>query len=383
MAACGGGSAEVDDAQPALADHTFSSSADVIAAAIAVAGSAEPAPAPAYDQSPAPRASELVSIAVVAAARQPATADVAQPLLGPLEEPTVTIATVKAGTTADGGALAIALSDIAARARTNQSFASQSWGNLQCNGYIIQSQKLPAAGIHGARLADGRTLRFGLVPDAGSATGQAFEIALNSKDPITARSDRCEMSFPASAAAGIPRKSVFWHAFAVKLPDWSLTTDEQAIAQWHAGDTSGGLLPVYTLLVRGKAMRIVLRYDTAAVPSRAGSRAIVVWSTPNAPINQWVTVVTQALVSQNAADMPFVKTWLNGTQVVDYAGPLGYNQPAVQSYAKQGIYHWVDNDNPWHAAVPTRTLRLKDPVLVRDPQRRYQQATVRALVEGI
>jgi hypothetical protein len=109
---------------------------------------------------------------------------------------------------------------------------------------------------------------------------------------------------------------------------------------------------------------------------------MVLWSTPEAPANEWVTVVTQALVSTQSAREPFVKTWLNGKQIVNYIGPVGYNQPTVHSYAKHGIYHWVDNFNPWEMAQPTRVLHLKDPVLIRDPLFKYEQATVKALVEG-
>lgn len=392
LSACGGGGGDhADNAQSAGALPAAAAAAVVLpdqTISQNLASLGEAARAPATDESPAPRKTETVLHALAdqaTATQTPNTSPVTSPSTAPNTSPNTTPNTADfkpIETAMAAAAVPIDAADIAAQARTAMATNAQSWGNVQCSGYIVASQKLPANGIHGSRLADGRTLRFGRVSDPESATGHVFEIALNVDDPTTARSDRCELSFPASAAGGIPREAAFWHAFAVKLPDLSGTSDEQAIAQWHAGDTSGGLLPVYTLLLRGKMLRLVLRYDESATPARSTTRALVLWSSPAAPANEWITVVTQALVSTQAAHGPFVKTWLNGKQIVNYTGPVGYNQPTVHQYAKHGFYHWIDNGNPWDMALPTRVLRLKDPVLIRDPLFKYEQTTVKALVDG-
>jgi hypothetical protein len=270
--------------------------------------------------------------------------------------------------------------DIAVQARAGIPFAQQYFGNVQCNGQVVSSNQVPEAGIRGTALADDKTLRFGRVADNTANSGSAYEFTLNVGDALTATSHRCELALAADATSGIPRKIGFWHAFSIKLGDWHNTTDEQALAQWHAGDASGGLLPIYTLLVRGNVMRLVLRYSDSLAPTRENSRAIVVWSTDKWVANQWLNFSTQALMSADPADHPFVKTWLNGVQIVNYNGLVGYNQPTVQSYAKHGIYHWVDSTNPWDMSIATRTMRLKRPLIARDPLLNTPRTSIDALL---
>jgi Polysaccharide lyase len=272
--------------------------------------------------------------------------------------------------------VAVNASDIAVQARASIAFANQKWGSIQCNGKILGSQSIPESGIHGSVLSGGQSLRFGRIRDATAASGYAFQFTLNPSDPLTAGSHRCELGFGADSTRGIPRESAFWHALSIQLPDWRSTTDEQSLAQWHAGDNSGGLLPVYTLLVRGKVMRLVLRYDTSAAPSRSTAKTLVVWSTDQWVPGQWLNFVTQALVSQDANKGPFIKTWMNGQPIVSYTGPVGYNQPNVQSYAKHGVYHWVDSTNPWDMSIPTRQVKMKRPLIVRDPQFKYSHGSI-------
>ena len=266
------------------------------------------------------------------------------------------------------------------QARARLAFASQQWGNIQCGGSLKATKDIPESGIHGATLPGSQSLRFGRVADNTTASGVAYQITLTPTDPQTAGSHRCELAFAADSVSGIPRDTTFWHAFSVKLPDWRGTTDEQAIAQWHAGDRSGGLLPIYTLLVRGNVMRLLVRHDSSATPSRSTAVATVVWSTSDWKANTWLNFVTQALVSPDVNRGPFIKTWLNGAEIVNYQGPVGYNQPTVQSYAKHGIYHWVDSTNQWDMSLPTRTLRLKRPLIVRDPAGEFDHTRIESLL---
>lgn len=274
---------------------------------------------------------------------------------------------------------AVSSIDVAVQARPSQTFASQQWGNVQCNGVITQSEKTPESGIQGSKLVGGKTLRFGSVTGLEVGTGAAYEFTLNPTDAITAGSNRCEIAFGADSTKGLPRDATFWHGFSIKIPDWRSTTDEQALTQWHAGDSSG-LLPIYTLLVRGKVMRLVLRYDSATAPSRTTTTTLVVWSISNWQPNTWLNFVTQARASISRKDNPYVKTWLNGTQIVNYSGPVGYYQPSAQPYVKHGIYHWVDSTNLWDMSLPTRTVHIKRPLLVRDPSGLYDRAKIEALV---
>ena len=273
----------------------------------------------------------------------------------------------------------ISSTDIVDQFNPSIPLSMQAWGNVQCYGIIEGSQKVPDTGINGTPLPLGGTLRFGRAPDPSDPSRAALRFTLMPTDPLTASSFRCETAF-SPGATGLPIGKVFWHAFAIQIPDWRGTTDEQQLAQWHGGDTSG-MLPIFALLVRGNTMRIVLRYDGSASPSLATAQTRVVWSTNNWPPNTWITVVTQALVSTNPAAAPFLRTWINGQRVVNYAGPLGYNQPTTLPYVKHGIYHWTGL-NPWDMSIPQRTVHFRRAVLALDPRAAYTPADFGAYVNS-
>ena len=272
-------------------------------------------------------------------------------------------------------------SDVLVQANPNLSFSSQTWGNAQCDGFIMPSARVPETGIHDTLQEDGTTLRYGRITDPTDYSRMAYRYSLEPTDPLTASSLRCEIAFSPGGTTGLPLNSLFWHAFALRIPDWRYTNDEQQLAQWHAGDTSG-LLPIYQLLVRGTEMRLILRYDTSAIPSRNTTKTLVVWRTTNWTPNQWLTLVTQALVSTNINAGPFVRTWINGTQVVNYKGPVGYNQPDALPYVKHGIYHWT-NLNPWDYALRQRYVHMRKAGLVKDPNRIYTPSSLANWVHAL
>lgn len=256
-------------------------------------------------------------------------------------------------------------------------FSQQPWGVAQCYGLFVPTAKLPEGGINGSPLPLGGTLRFGRAPDPSEAGRVSLRMTVIPSDPPTAGAPRCETTF-SPGATGLPIGRVFWHAFAIQIPDWRKTTDEQQLMQWHAGDTTG-LQPIYSLLVRGTQMRLVLRYDTATTPSRDTTASRVLWSSNAWPPNTWLTFVSRALVSTNPAAGPRIQTWVNGQPVVNYSGPVGYNTPTAQPYIKHGIYHWT-NLNPWDMTLPQRTVHFRRAVLALDSRGRYGPADLAAHV---
>ncbi|NBQ91251.1 MAG: hypothetical protein EBT24_11070 [Betaproteobacteria bacterium] len=265
----------------------------------------------------------------------------------------------------------VAAQDILAQFVPGISLSQQAFGNVQCYGLIIPSQTVPEQGINGTPLPQGGTLRFGRVPDPVDTRRWALRFTLMPTDPLTAGSYRCETAFN-SSISGLPRGRLFWHAYSVYLPDWRSTNDEQQLAQWHAGDTSG-LQPIYALLSRDGQMRLVMRTSSSPTPTPSTVSTQVLWSTNSWVPNQWITVVTQALVSTDPAASPFIRTWINGSLVVNYKGPVGYNQPTAQPYVKHGIYHWT-NLNPWDMHLPQRNVLFRRAALVLDPNRSYTAA---------
>jgi len=122
-----------------------------------------------------------------------------------------------------------------------------------------------------------------------------------------------------------------------------------------------------------------MRYDTSATPSRNTTVTRVLWATSAWPPNTWITVVTRALVSPNPAASPMISTWINGAQVVNYRGPVGYNTPSAQPYLKHGLYHWT-NLNPWDMTLPQRTVHFRRAVLAADPKGLYSPAVLATYV---
>lgn len=261
--------------------------------------------------------------------------------------------------------------DVIAQFIPSRPFSQQPWGVAQCMAQFIPIGQLPESGINGPMLPSGGTLRFGKAPDPTEPSRIALRMTLMPTDPITAGAPRCETTF-SPGATSMPQGRVFWHAFAIHIPDWRRTTDEQQLMQWHAGDTTN-LQPIYSLLVRGSQMRLILRYDTSAMPTRQTTVTRVLWSANTWPPNTWITVVTRALVSPNSAANPMISTWINGTQVVNYRGPVGYNTPTAQPYLKHGLYHWT-NLNPWDPTLPERTVHFRRAVLAADPKGLYSPA---------
>ncbi|MEY2730498.1 MAG: hypothetical protein RL584_1624 [Pseudomonadota bacterium] len=276
-------------------------------------------------------------------------------------------------------AIPVSAQDILAQFVPGLSLSQQAFGNVQCYGLIIASQTVPEQGINGTPLPQGGTLRFGRVPDPTDARRWALRFTLMPTDPLTAGSYRCETAFN-PRVSGLPRGRLFWHAYSLYLPDWRATTDEQQLSQWHAGDTSG-LQPIYALLSRDGQMRLVMRTSSSPNPTPSTVSTQVLWTSNSWTPNQWITVVTQALVSTDPAASPFIRTWVNGNLVVNYKGPVGYNQPTAQPYVKHGIYHWT-NLNAWDLRLAQRDVLFRRAALVLDPNRSYTAADLGLFVNA-
>lgn len=274
-------------------------------------------------------------------------------------------------------ALTIQPSDIIDQFIPSLPFTQQPWGVVQCYGLFIPSAKLPEAGLNGTRLPSGGTLRFGKAPDPVAPARVAFRVSIVPTDPLTAGAPRCETTF-SPGATGLPLGRRFWHAFAIHIPDWRNTKDEQLLMQWNPGDGTG-LQPIYSLILRGARMSLVMRYSTSATPTRANTVVREIWSASSWPPNTWITIVTQGLISPDPAKGPFLNTWINGQPVVGYTGPVGFNTPSALPYVKHGVYHYLDY-NAWDMSLPERQVHFRRAVLVNDARGVYRQADLAAHV---
>lgn len=249
---------------------------------------------------------------------------------------------------------------------------------LQCQGVNATLADVPhrVALVHTS--GGGAEERFGEAVVDGS---RVFRLQAGAQDTLpTGISSRCELvSYPMPGSA-LPQGETFWFAFSFWADDWSGTHDEQLIAQMHVQEPRHILLnPFFALVVRGEELRVELRHNARDVPDQASTQ-VVTTTRRTMLINQWVTAVVQARISNQADRAPFLRLWLNGEMVTDYLGPLGYVlPPGGYAYPKVGIYHWAA-DNPWDLKVPTRALLVGAILTVQDATGRYTSDLLKAAI---
>jgi hypothetical protein len=90
--------------------------------------------------------------------------------------------------------------------------------------------------------------------------------------------------------------------------------------------------PYLALKLAGNLLRIEYRYATTFPDTSAGLSA---YSLSDIPRDKWHRLVMQHFVHPTDG---FIRAWLNGVQVADYAGPLGYWDEETAGYWKTGIY---------------------------------------------
>lgn len=138
-----------------------------------------------------------------------------------------------------------------------------------------------------------------------------------------------------------PMKSVRWYRLDLYLPqDFPIEDNRLVLAQWHGEDKTHlgevGRSPVLAFGSRSGRFFITLRHsaervvrDADAVPSKE------LFGTNSFPVNEWNDFVVQAKWSYEADG--FINIWWQGKPVVQYRGPVGYNDD-VGPYLTFGIY---------------------------------------------
>lgn len=225
------------------------------------------------------------------------------------------------------------------------------------------------------------------VRDGTGAAAQRFGAALSGGDTVfrheLALSDtlpagtppRCEQLVFPSASSGIKDGEMFWHAVEIWADDWSSSTDEQLILQWHQNDPRLSMNPLLSAILKGDKLRLELRTSAANPATRASATVFALANLPWKP-KQWNTIVLQGRISPAGSQQPMVRMWLNGTQVLDRKAPIGYAlQDKAYNYVKWGIYKWTDG-NPWNASYPVRSVMTRNVLLVKDPGAAYTASMI-------
>lgn len=231
---------------------------------------------------------------------------------------------------------------------------------VDCLGGSPGLQTYSETGKHGSKLPNnGETIRFGKELDPLNSARKALTFQLAPSDPITGGSHRVELGFPRN----VEMNKVYWFGESVYVHDWgTLSQSDEAVFgfQLHSG-SKRDLSPTIALntAANGRAFRVSGRYSTSNDPNQNNSTGVALVAERPIPFGRWMDFVVK--FKQNVGGQGFATVWLDGVQVADYRGPLGFNTPeAPKDFVKCGYYNWSSGFNS------PRKVRLRSPTLVLD-----------------
>jgi len=285
-----------------------------------------------------------------------------------------------------GEPLAIRRSDILADIDASKPLKTQHWG-VECNGVVRLISELPDPVVRANPGVDGAEFdRVALAtPEPGGRLGIALRNA--ETDSLTSGAPRCELSMVDGRRSFLPFARTFWFASRIWIEAWPGSRDEQIVLQWHDYDFDLSLNPLMAVIVRGDQAQLVVRWEAGDGPTlgRSNIRIREVWRGESKMISaHWANVIMRARISPEPRDQPFLELWIDGEQVGDYRGPIGYRpaDPALnqRNYAKLGIYHWLTG-NPWDDRFLLRSVFVRRSVLLQDTDEAYTVEQVAALLQ--
>ena len=121
-------------------------------------------------------------------------------------------------------------------------------------------------------------------------------------------------------------------------------------------------------------MKIQTRYSTSSSPSQSN------WITSNyaeqaIPFGRWMDFVIK--FRNNVQGQGLAQVWLDGNQIVNHQGNLGFNTPGYLDFMKWGYYNWTSGFSS------PRKVRLRNPTLVQDPTgSKYTPSAIRSILTG-
>jgi hypothetical protein len=288
---------------------------------------------------------------------------------------TVTVSNASSGGGTGG---AISSSDILLQAQAGIAFSQQGGYTGAVMGTYPEVNTIPESGINGPRLSNGETLRLGKQLDPAGSGKQALAFQLSPSDPVTSGSKRSEFEFPAN----VQMDKVYWVAYSAYVYDWgTLPSGDESLfgTQVHSSRTDLGLSPAFTVATfDGRTMRISVQYSNSSSPTTGNTVTIKYpdWAQPGIaiPFGRWVDFVFKFRESTSSSG--FLQAWIDGTQVVNYSGRLGYDTPGYLDYFKFGYYNWSSFNS-------SRKVLLRSPIAVQDPTgSKYQASDLRSFVQA-
>jgi hypothetical protein len=153
-------------------------------------------------------------------------------------------------------------------------------------------------------------------------------------DDYVSQGHRAELRDPSNALW----ESEVWYGFATRLSAEHPLPEGIGcvLAQWHdqakLGDPSGK--PPIAVRFRNGTLRVTGAHGKFASPDP--DRRYEFASIPNFPLGVWHDFVFRVVWSRHGTSE--IEAWWNATQIVDWRGPLAYENEAEGPYFKLGVY---------------------------------------------
>ena len=276
-----------------------------------------------------------------------------------------------------GGTSPINPAHILTRATADAPFSQQDGYTAQVINTYTSVNEIAESGIHGSRLPNGETMRFGKTVDPTNSTLKALAFQVKNTDPTTSDGKRAELA----VEPNIEMNKVYWITFSAYVYDWgTLGANDSALfgTQIHSGDNQakvgGPSFGIYTTQ-NGRMLRVHTRYSESSSPS-ASNVVKLTYAEHPIPFHRWTDFVVK--LKHNTNGNGLLQVWMDGEMIANHRGSLGYNT-GMPDYAKFGYYNW---SGAAMGSTPRKVL-LRSPTIVADPTgSTYGAEQVRTLLDA-
>lgn len=200
------------------------------------------------------------------------------------------------------------------------------------------------------------TDRMEVVTDPDDVGKKCWKLQVN-KDDIDAQSLNAKRAEFNVSENRIKAGQVVTAGYKFRLNDYRTATDSFLIQQFKGLDSEvpfSSASPWFAINILSGVLVMDIRTSNV---DNTGDIQEIVYSDANWLPNTWYSVVVETKTSTARGVNGYVKVWLNGIQVVDYVGEVGYFTP--NNYVMCGFYQWGGDSWPWDLNFPTKTMYFK------------------------
>ncbi len=137
-----------------------------------------------------------------------------------------------------------------------------------------------------------------------------------------------------------PLRREIWYSFSTFIPqDFPVVEQPTVITQWKASEDAGegpaSRSPILAHRYVGGALVVQIRFSGTKIQKANDGTRKVLYEQRDFPRGVWHDFVYRVRWSHRADGL--VECWLDGRRIIDYAGPVGYNDDKGP-YFKFGLY---------------------------------------------